>query len=109
MTKHRYIVTFRRQSSKTLSAPVYARNALEARRKAWAWGKSSKLEASRSGDIFHVVYDDAGYGNDQEPPGPPATPANSSRDSAVVEEDWSESSDAIENSSVTTESSVFTA
>lgn len=37
MTKHRYMVTFgRRQSSKTLSAPVYARNALEARRKARA-------------------------------------------------------------------------
>jgi len=35
MARHRYMVTFgRRQSSKTLSSPIYARNALEARRMA---------------------------------------------------------------------------
>jgi hypothetical protein len=37
--------------------------------KAWAWGDTNELEALPLNDIFHVVYDDAGDGDDLEPNG----------------------------------------
>jgi hypothetical protein len=37
--------------------------------KAWEWGWSNEPEASRSCDMFHIVYDDACHGDDQDPLG----------------------------------------
>jgi hypothetical protein len=37
--------------------------------KAWAWGDTNELEALPLNDIFHILYDDEGDGDDPEPSG----------------------------------------